>query len=973
MIRLIGALAVQIDGSEGQRPVQVDLGPLGQAAFGYLVMERRRKVPHDELADVLWGEAVPTTWRACLRGLISRLRNELERVGLGGLEVVASGSGTYQLRLPRNPVVDMETLPGSLRAAEEAAERGDSVRARALASQVIELSEGQFLPGATGEWVEHRRAQVQELRVGSLELLSESAAACGDYPLALETAESAVHLAPLRESAHLRVMIAHACNGNRAEALQAYQRCRQVLADELGVPPGPQIEAARLRLLSDEGTPPGSFTGQRPAIDLPATVDSFVGRAKEVASIKRWLASSRLITLTGPPGVGKSRLSVEVARGLTSEYPDGIHLLELTDVASLNQLARLILATLTGNPARRQDPIESLVAVVGDRRLLLLLDNCEHLVSSCAHLVNALLREAPNLRVLATSREPLEAAGEVVWDVPPLSIPGGRRSGCFEDMLPYEAVRLFLDRARAVAPDLEPDPVAVAEICDCLDGLPLAIELAAARARTLALGEMARRLDDRFRLLARGDHTSTPRHHSLGAALDWSYERLDEDERTLLAHISVFIGGFTLDAVESLCSDCVCDVLDVLSNLVKKSFVTVKRRANANRYNLLEIIRDYAGQRLRASGEEATVRSRHAGWVAQLTRSAVEKLDGPDQAATLQLLRTEHGNVTTALQWLSSVPDRWETGLRIALSIWRFWELHGQLEEGRAWLENLSASRSISAPLRADALNSAAILAHHQSDNEAARRLYRRSLAIRQDIGDELGVAAVVNGLAHLDVSEGAYAEAKRKFEENLLVAEGRGEQSLSAATLMNLGVVEQLLWTRNIEQRSQTCKRARLLLEEARARFESLGNVRGAAQCLENLGSLALLEGSESDGRSDLGESLAARRALGDKLGIAECIRFLGQSELEQGAYDSSRKYFEECATLWRRMGNKRRTAEVLTSLAKVADAQGDSAQAKMYLRESVRLYCQLADEPAADRVLEQLEEFAICRTERDGKRRQR
>lgn len=960
MIRLIGALALQIDGSDGQRPVQVDLGPLGQAAFGYLVIERRRKVPHAELAEILWGEALPATWRAALRGVISRLRNELESVGLDGLEVVASRSGNYQLHLPGDPVVDVEALASSIRAAEAAVERGDPVRARALAGHVMQLSEGQFLPGATGDWVEHRRARVQELHVRSLELLSESAALCGDYPVALQSAESAVHLAPLRESAHLRVMMAHASSGNRAEALQAYQRCRQVLADEIGVLPGPQIEAARLRLLSDDGIPSGSHTDQRPATDLPASVDSFVGRTKEISSIKRWLASSRLVTLTGPPGVGKSRLSREVARDLSSEYPDGIYFLELTDVASLNQLAGLILTTLAENRARRQDSIESLIAVVGDRRLLLLLDNCEHLVSSCARLVDALLREAPNLRVLATSREPFEAAGEVVWEVPPLSIPGGRRSRCLEDMLRYEAVRLFLDRARSVAPDLEADPVALAQVCDRLDGLPLAIELAAARARTLALGEMARRLDDRFRLLASGDHVSTSRRHTLGAALDWSYERLDEDERALLAGISVFVGGFSLDAVESLCSDCVRDVLDVLSNLVKKSFVAVQRRASANRYHLLETIRDYASQRLRASGEEATVRGRHAEWVAQLARSAADKLDGPDQAASFQLLQTEHGNVTAALQWLSSVPHGRETGLRVALSIWRFWELDGHLKEGRLWLENLAASRSISPPLRADALNSAAILAHHQSDNAGARRLYRQSLAIRRDIGDELGVAAAVNGLAHLDVSEGAYAEAKRKFEENLLVAEGLGKESLSAATLMNLGVVEQLLWTRNAQQRSHTCERARLLLEQARARFISLGNIRGAAQCLENLGSLALLEGSESDGRSHLGESLATRRALSDKLGIAECVRFLGQSALEQDAYQSSRKYFEECAALWRRMGNKRRTAEVLTSLAKVADAQGDSTQAKMYLRESLRLYCELADEPAADRVLEQLQEVA-------------
>lgn len=953
MIRLVGAVTLESAGRPGTS--SIELGPLGQAALGYLLLERHRTVHRDELAEALWGEALPATWRDSLRGVIARVRRALGDID--GFAVTVS-SGTYHLRVPDDAVVDVELVEHHLRAAEQATGDGDPVRSRTHARQATDFADGEFLPCATGDWVEQRRAELRELHVRGLEALSEAASGCGDHPTALRAANAAVRLAPLRESAHLRLMLAHAAGGERVEALRVYHRCRHLLADELGISPASSMQDAYVRLLSADDAPES-------AAALPASVDSFVGRTSELRSVRKSLAAGRLVTLTGPAGVGKSRLALEVARDVAPEYPHGAHLVELAELADPAGLPHHVLTVLGVPPAQGQAPLEALRAWIGGRRLLLLLDNCERVVDSCAALTTALLEAAPNLSVVATSRQRLGIAGESVWEVAPLPTPNGRAHARLEDLLQYEAVRLFMDRATAAAAGLEADPAALAQVCDRLEGLPLAIELAAARARTLDLPEIADRLDDRFRLLASARSPGV-RHHTLRAAVDCSYETLSEEERTLLLHLAVFAGGFGLDAVESVCSDAVPDVVDVLSRLVDKSLVAVRRRSGGNRYHLLETIRAYAGERVRGFPGEPEIRERHAGWAGRLAMSAGERLDGPEHTCALQVLETEHRNIAAALRWLSSVPQGREPALRMAVSIWRYWEARGHLEEGRSWLEGLARSGGLPASLRADGLNAAAILAHQGSDLARARRLYHESLTIRQRAGDLVGVTAARNGLAHLRVSEGAYTDAQRLFQQNLVVAEGLDDERLVAGTLMNLGVVEQLLWAASADRQPSGRDHARMLLRQAHARYQALGNVRGMALCLENLGSLALLDGQAEQGRSALHASLAARQTMGDKLGLSECLRFLGQSALGQHEYGSSRRYLQECAELWRQIGNPRRTAEVLGSLAELAHAQGDAAQARTHLRESVLLYCRLADQHAAGDVLERLEDMIAATSPR-------
>src|SRR5215210_5399636 len=408
-------------------------------------------------------------------------------------------------------------------------------------------------------------------------------------------------------------------------------------AGENGISREPPQSPRRPRAVESTEAEPAPRTPERPPNNLPLELSSFVGREKELAEVKRLLESTRLLTLTGSGGCGKTRLALAVARELAEGFEDGVWVVELAPLADPTLVPQAVASTLGVREQPGRSLTETLSDYLGSKKVLLVLDNCEHLVEACAELAEALLRSSPELRVLATSREALGITGEVAWLVPSLSLPDLRRLPDIESLPQYEAARLFVERAAAVKPSFtltEQNAVAVAQVCYRLDGIPLAIELAAARAKVLSVEQIADRLEDSFGLLSAGGRTAMPRHRTLHATMDWSHELLPEEEQILFRRLSVFAGGFTLDAAEAVCAGEELErdeVLESLSHLVDKSLVIMREVGGEGRYRLLETVRQYAREKLSESGEAGQASERHAGYYLALAEEAEPELKGERQ------------------------------------------------------------------------------------------------------------------------------------------------------------------------------------------------------------------------------------------------------------------------------------------------------------------------------------------------------
>lgn len=639
--------------------------------------------------------------------------------------------------------------------------------------------------------------------------------------------------------------------------------------------------------------------------NLPTALTSFVGREREIAEVKRLLAATHLLTLTGSGGCGKTRLSLQVAADLLDTFPGGVWFVEL---AALSDPATV--PSAIANAMRvREDPtkpiVTSIIENVGQKTALIILDNCEHLVGACAQLTDALLRSCPNLRIMASSREALGIAGETVWRVPSLPIPDVRNLPSVEELAQTEAVRLFCDRAIAVAPGFtltEQNAPAVAQVCQRLDGIPLAIELAAARVNVLHVDQIAARLNDRFRLLTGGSRTALPRHRTLRAAVDWSYDLLADTERKLLCRISVFAGGYTLDAAEQVCSGGDVqseDVLDLLSRLVEKSLVMVEKSESDARYSLLEMVRQYSRDRLLESGEAESIGRRHRDFFLTLAELAVPELMSADQVRWFDRLDAELENLRAALSWCQSEPDGVDQELRLAAALSRFWFIRGYFEEARSWLK--------------DAMARAGSTAKRTSE-----------------------WAKVLRGAARLALSQGDYISARSLYEESLAIFRQLGDRGAVAATLVSLG---------GTAHSQGEVVLARAYFEEALQKFRELGGRRGIASALSALAIALHSQGEESRARTMLEESLAIFRELNQKDGIAYNLDVLGVVVASQGDYALSRSLHEESTELQRRIGNKPGLTTSLLNLGSVAVNQGDLATAESVLREGLSLANQLGD----------------------------
>lgn len=698
-----------------------------------------------------------------------------------------------------------------------------------------------------------------------------------------------------------------------------------------------------------------------PAIpnNLPLQLTSFVGRDRELEEVTRLLGTVRLLTLTGAAGIGKTRLALAAVAEALPGFEDGVWLVELAALADPGLLTAAIASALR----LRERPGASLVDTVIEhfmtRQALLVLDNCEHLVDACAEAVRLLLRTCTRLRILTTSREPLGVEGETTWRVPPLAVPDPDAPPALLDA--SEAVRLFVDRARLVQPSFtlgEDVSGAVAQICRRLDGIPLAVELAAARTGVLSPSEIASRLDDRFRLLAASRRGAAGRLQSLRAAIDWSHDLLTADERSLLRRLSVFAGGWTLEAAEAVTAGDDLDlpaILDLLSQLVDKSLVTIDDAGVETRYGMLETIRRYASERLEASGEEEPVLVRHRDWYCALAERAERELEGADQARWMDLVEAEHDNLRTALELGLSGGDGTGPALRTAAALWRFWHVRGYLSEGRRWLERaLGRNEDAPSPIRARALRGAGSLAWDQGDYAAARSLHERGLGLARASGDREMIASALNGLAIAAGSQSDFPSERALYEEALGIWRETGNMRGIAVTLGNLAA--------SLNEQGEHAT-ARALFEESLAIRRELGDKQGIAQALNGLARAAGALGDGEAERALSEESLAIWRELGHKRNIAVLLTNLGAAAEARGEFTQARSLLEESVATLRELGVRADLAEALHRLGELALATGDAAQAARLHREALEIRASLGDKRGIAECLEGLAGVAAAR----------
>lgn len=728
--------------------------------------------------------------------------------------------------------------------------------------------------------------------------------------------------------------------------------------------------------------------------NLPIQRTSFVGREKEMTEVRRLLSAHRLVTLTGPGGTGKTRLALQVASELLESFEDGVWLIELAPLADPLLIPQTVANTIGASETPGKPIVQTLVEYLHSRSLLLIFDNCEHLLDDSFELIDTLLNACPDLRVLTTSREILGASGEANFRCPSLAVPSSRRTATFEEMAKSEAVLLFAERAASTsgAPLLTPDNIhLVARICQRLDGIPLAIELAAARVRLLGIEGIAARLDDTFRLLTGGSRNALPRQQTLRACIDWSYNLLTESERLLLLRLSVFAGGWILEAAEQVCADPVQtpamgtahtdlaeeDILDLLTQLVDKSLVmAAPGDLGETRFWLLDTIRQYARERLQDENAAPGVRDRHLAYYLLLAEEAEPHLRGKDQVKWLNRIESELDNIRYALEW--SLSGQVEAGMRLASALFWFWHIREFASEGAEWLLRLldmdrrwggpEAERHLSHRVaRANALRvagatllfryqtergtplleeSAALfhelgpagrhglaithiyLASARQDWEKRYEMIKQAQVVMREEGDQFHLAETLMVMGHLLAEKNNDEEARRCYDEQLILRRALNDLDGLGMAYTDLG---------NLEFRSGREAQAALLFQEAMNCFQAVGNKRLVTNTQSTLGTLALIQGNLKEAASRFEDGIRMGKESGDRFAMGQALYDMGRLAWEKGDYAQAERYFSEMNALGEEKNFDQYLAYGLAYLAYTKLYQGNPQRALELYREAV------------------------------------
>jgi predicted ATPase/DNA-binding SARP family transcriptional activator len=966
-----------------------------------LTLRHDRPVEREWLTGTLWPDVDQTRAFANLRPVVSELRHAL-------------GNQAYRLQSP-----DRGTLLLNLTGAEvDVCEFDAGIESRQLAAleRAVTLYQGPLLEGCTEEWVFQERETREQHCLHALQKLAEAALTAGDSTTAAEYYRRAVRLVPLWEAAHRGLMDALAKSGDRNAALQVYRDFVALLRDIPHAIPDEQTSAlySRLRAQARQPAAPPSAAADpvSPAVTghVPHALTELVGREEERVEVATCLRRSRLVTLTGVGGIGKTRLAMAVAGDIVREYTDGVWLVALESLSEGQQVMPQIAAVLGIKEAAGFPLLASVTEHLRHKRLLLVLDNCEHLMAASAEASECLLAECTQVRILATSREALGITGEMAWTVPSLPTPDPehlpeRQTTLLRVLMDYDSVQLFVERAQAVQKTFAltgSNAKTVARVCCQLEGIPLAIELAAARVKVITVEQIAARLGNYLGLLTGGSRTVQARQQTLRATLDWSYALLSEPERLLLQRLSVFAGGCTLEAVEGVIGGRWSVVseeesgntppsllstnhstLGLLTSLVDKSLVVFEepKGDGGGRYRLLEMVRQYAGEQLVASGEEALFMTRHLEWFVALAEEAEPQLRGTDQTKWLRRLQAEYDNLRAIFARSEHGVCAAEDVLRLAGAMWRYWYIRGDYSEGRKYLMQALERGDTQARTaeRAKALNGAGALAFRQNDHAVARELFEQSLAIRQDLGDRQGVAETIGNLGNIEfvtgdsakghalhleslnlrrqlddkpgialmlaniasksLNKGDYVQARSQYEESLMIYRELGDRFGTATALNSLG---------NVAAIQGDLVQAQTLYEESLSSLRELGDKRGIAWTLKRQGNIASMQGDYTLAQALHQEAVSLFRAVGDRSGMAATLQHLGDVAFGQGEIASAHSLYEESLSVFKELRETRYIAWTLHKLGNVAYAQRDDAAGRALYTESLSLFKELGDKPA-------------------------
>jgi predicted ATPase/DNA-binding SARP family transcriptional activator len=929
--RILGPLEVVVDGTVRTLP-----DGAGRAVLELLLLNAGRVVPASTLVDALWGEDLPADAGNALQGRISRLRRALADAGSADALVVTRRPGYLVDVDPER--VDAHRFIRLVQRARRQADQNAPVEAIRLYEEGLALWRGDPLAEFSAhEWARAEISRLTALRMAAVEERVTLRLMLGHHAELVAELEDLTLRYPLQERPHGQLMLALYRCGRQADALAAYQRLRRTLNDQLGLEPSAELRALEQAILRQDAklNAPARIrpTAQH---NLPVRLTSFVGRGRELDEIPGLLSQSRLLTLTGPGGAGKTSLAIEAAARVTDRYDDGVWLVRLAGVIDPAHLTRAVADSL-GVPDGSGTVEDRVIRYLRERATLLLLDNCEHVVDAAAALVERLLTTCGRLRVLVTSREPLAVPGEVQLAIAPLGTPPADAAPA--EIAAYDAVQLFLDRARAVLPAFRLDAstaAPVAEVCRRLDGIPLALELAAARMKTFTIGDIAARLDDRFQLLTAGPRTAEARQRTLRAAVAWSHQLLTEPEQVLFRRLAVFRGGWSPDAAERVCNGGGIgrsEVIGLLAALVDRSLVVADHREGV-RFRMLETLRHYAAERLAQAGEDDRVARAHATYYTEVADQGEPQLRGPQQGQWLQWLATERDNLRVAVAWCrahaGSEPD---LGLRLVAALGWFWYFASH-QDGRYEVTAMLVAATGATPVaRARALQGHAVVARPRScivhPSAECAPPARESWEIFRQLGEQHRaamsrtlMAVECIGRADMTPSLGMLAEANDEFVR----AGDQWGQALVLFVQMELHGV-----AGNLDEATE-------LTHQALAHFRRLGDHWGISAIQYHLG-LALHRTGRLDEALQTYESALAE---GRQVGMANTIQYLlanmGHIALLLGDTERAERHFTEAGVAARELGAE---GSPLAALGEglLARRRGDLAAAERHFTAALAM----------------------------------
>ncbi|MEJ2350383.1 MAG: BTAD domain-containing putative transcriptional regulator [Anaerolineales bacterium] len=909
--QLLGKFEVRLNG----QPIDLASRP-AQSLLAYLLLNPNQPIRREKLAGLIWPNSTESNARSNLRHALWRVRKSF---GPDADATMHADDLTIWLQLQRADWVDTNILDTSVQ---------DDVSSDQLI-EIVSVYGGELLPGFYEDWVAAERERLKAVYERKMNVLVNRLVSEDQWEEVLRWGERWISLSLAPEAAYRALMVAHAGRGELGKVAEVYQRCALALEWDLEVKPSKRTEELYQTIMESGLTRVGhqaeavkagiKAAGSRNLkSNLPHFISSFIGREKELEDLKRRIQDSRLVTLTGAGGSGKTRLAVQVANDLVSQYGDGVWFVNLAPLSNPEEVYATVASVLDIHETHAGPLPDLLVNNLYDKRVLLVLDNCEHLVQVCAELAENLLLNCPRLRILATSRERLAISGEINWNVPPLSLPDSSKLDPAE-LMNFDAVQLFKERMDSLHPGgetalKEEDWQAIAKICGQLDGLPLAIELAAARTRVLSVGQIAARLHDRFELLRGGSRTALPRHRTLRAMIDWSHDLLPREEQVLFRRLAVFSGGWTLEAAEKVVGPTGSDidepkreiptrvpatspgggdVLDLLSQLVSKSLVVTEHSADGvPRYLMLETIRAYAGDKLKRSGEYDQIRWRHMAFFIQLVEFTEPMLNGADQEQWIGHLEDEYENIRMAVDWALKVGDQApERALQLVGGLKHFWDIRGRISEPRRWARRAlsQAGDQRKSLAGAKTLHLAGWYAAEQGDIEEAYALLGEALEICREIG----------------------APARLQF----------------GYVLNDLG---RLAWHEN------EFRKGRAIVTEALKIRKDLKDTWGIAQSLLMLGEFAMNLGELREARSLWEEGLEVARMAGDKRLLGFLLGSLGEIWEKMGALDLAYQYSLQGLSIALEINDKQLGGTELCSLADLKIRSGKGNQ----LAEAVQIW---------------------------------